>query len=61
LKFKRLPAYSPQFNPIERFWKVLRRRATHNRLFDALADLKRSIRANLRATGQNHCPHDGGR
>ena len=47
LKFKRLPAYSPQLNPIERFWKVLRRRATHNRLFDALADLKRSIRANL--------------
>jgi transposase len=47
LKFKRLPAYSPQLNPIERFWKVLRRRATHNRLFDALADLKRSLRANL--------------
>ncbi len=47
LKFKRLPAYSPQLNPIERFWKVLRRRATHNRLFDALADLKRSVRANL--------------
>ena len=47
VKFKRLPAYSPQLNPIERFWKVLRRRATHNRLFDALADLKRSIRASL--------------
>ena len=47
LKFKRLPAYSPQLNPIERFWKVLRRRATHNRLFDALADLKQSIRASL--------------
>jgi hypothetical protein len=47
LKFKRLPAYSPQLNPIERFWKVLRRRATHNRLFDALADLKRSLRASL--------------
>ena len=47
LKFKRLPAYSPHLNPIERFWKALRRRATHNRLFDALADLKRSIRANL--------------
>jgi len=47
LKFKRLPAYSPQLNPIERFWKVLRRRATHNRLFDALVDLKRSLRASL--------------
>jgi hypothetical protein len=47
LEFKRLPSYSPQLNPIERFWKVLRRRATHNRLFDTIADLKRSIRANL--------------
>ena len=26
---------------------MLRRRATHNRLFDALADLKKSVRANL--------------
>jgi transposase len=47
LKFKRLPSYSPQLNPIERFWKMLRRRATHNRLFDSLADLKGSIRNSL--------------
>jgi transposase len=47
LKFKRLPSYSPQLNPIERFWKKLRRRATHNRLFDSLADLKRSVRSSL--------------
>ena len=47
LSFKRLPSYSPQLNPIERFWKLLRRRATHNRLFDTIVDLKQSIRANL--------------
>ena len=47
LEFKRLPSYSPQLNVIERFWKMLRRRATHNRLFDRLADLKRSLRASL--------------
>jgi hypothetical protein len=47
LEFKRLPPYSPQLNPVERFWRVLRRRATHNRLFDALADLKRSVRNSL--------------
>jgi transposase len=47
LEFKRLPSYSPQLNPIERFWKKLRRRATHNRLFDTLADLKSSLRASL--------------
>jgi transposase len=47
LELKRLPSYSPQLNPIERFWKVLRRRATHNRLFETLADLRRSLRSSL--------------
>jgi len=47
LEFKRLPSYSPRLNPIERFWKKLRRRATHNRLFDTLVDLKVSLRASL--------------
>jgi transposase len=47
LELKRLPSYSPQLNPIERFWKVLRRRATHNRLFDMLADLRRSLRSSV--------------
>jgi transposase len=47
LEFYRLPSYSPQLNVIERFWKLLRRRATHNRLFESLAGLKRSIRASL--------------
>jgi transposase len=47
LELKRLPSYSPQLNVIERFWRLLRRRATHHRLFDTLADLKRSIRASL--------------
>jgi transposase len=47
LELKRLPSYSPQLNVIERFWKVLRRRATHNRLFDTIADLRRSIRNSL--------------
>jgi transposase len=47
LEFYRLPSYSPQLNVIERFWKLLRRRATHNRLFDSMADLRRSIRSSL--------------
>jgi transposase len=47
LELKRLPSYSPQLNVIERFWKLLRRRATHNRLFESLAGLKGSIRASL--------------
>jgi transposase len=47
LRFERLPSYRPQLNPSERFGKKLRRRATHNRLFDTLADLKASLRASL--------------
>lgn len=48
LELYRLPSYSPKLNPIERFWKVLRRRATHNRLFDTLAELKASTRNSVR-------------
>jgi len=44
LELKRLPGSSPQLNVIERFRKSLRRRATRNRLFDTVVDLKRSIR-----------------
>ena len=48
LEFDRLPSYSPQWNPAERFRKKLRRRATHNRLFDTLVDLKASVRNSRR-------------
>jgi len=48
LELYRMPSYSPQLNVIERFWKKLRRRATHNRLFDEIADLKESVRNSLR-------------
>ena len=48
LELYRLPSYSPKLNVIERFWKQLRRRATHNRLFDTIKDLKGSVRNSLR-------------
>ena len=48
LELYRLPSYSPKLNPIKRFWKVLRRRATHNRLFETLAELRASLRNSLR-------------
>ena len=47
LRLKRLPSSRPRLNPIERFGKALRRRATHDRLFDTWADQKRSPRASL--------------
>jgi hypothetical protein len=48
LEFYRMPSCSPQLNVIERFWKKLRRRATHNRLFDTITDMKGSVRNSLR-------------
>jgi transposase len=42
-----LPSYSPKLQVIERFWKVLRRRATHNRLFPTMAQLKQALRHSL--------------
>jgi DDE superfamily endonuclease len=47
LRLYRLPSYSPQLQVIERFWKVLRRRATHNRLFTTRARLKQALRNSL--------------
>jgi hypothetical protein len=47
LRLKRLPSYSPQLNVIERFWRVLRRRATHNRLFAGMAALRATLRNNI--------------
>jgi transposase len=47
LELYRLPRYSPQLQVIERFWRVLRRRATHNRLFLTLAQLTQTLRHNL--------------
>jgi hypothetical protein len=47
LRLYRLPSYSPQLNVIERFWRVLRRRATHNRLFSSMAALRITLRNNV--------------
>jgi DDE superfamily endonuclease len=47
LHLYRWPSYSPQLNIIERFWRVLRRRATHNRLFTSMAVLRATLRNNI--------------
>jgi hypothetical protein len=33
--------------PVERFWRVLRRRATHNRLFVTMTELRTALRASF--------------
>lgn len=47
LRLYPLPSYSPHLNVIERLWRVLRRRATHNRLFETRAELRAALRASL--------------
>ena len=38
IKLLYLPAYSPELNPIELFWKKTRRSVTHNRYFESLKE-----------------------
>lgn len=38
-----LPAYSPEFNAVERVWHHIRMNATHNRYFDTPEDLCHSL------------------
>lgn len=43
-----LPPYSPELNPIERVWKLIRRRCLHNRYFATLEDVVEAIKPTLR-------------
>lgn len=38
-----LPKYSPDFNPMEWFWKFLRKRVTHNTFFGDFKDFQRAL------------------
>jgi len=38
-----LPPYSPDLNPIERVWKVVRRLRLHNRYFASLAEVSGTV------------------
>lgn len=38
-----LPTYSPKLNVIERLWKYLRRRVTHNHLFQSMTELLAAV------------------
>jgi transposase len=43
LEVMALPTYSPKLNLIERLWKHLRRKVTHNHLFDSITDLVTAV------------------
>ena len=38
-----LPAYSPKLNPVERFWKQLRRQVTHHHFFQTIERLMDAV------------------
>jgi transposase len=40
-----LPPYSPELNPVERVWRITRRKLTHNRFFASLEALRTSLMA----------------
>jgi transposase len=47
LSVYQLPAYSPDYNPIEHLWRRLKRTATHNRYFARFEELVASVEAAL--------------
>jgi len=38
-----LPPYSPELNPIERVWRITRRKVTHNRYFPTIKILEKAL------------------
>ena len=53
-----LPPYSPELNPIERVWKLTRRRCLHNRYFARLDDAIAAVEEEFRAwTTRNDTLH----
>jgi transposase len=43
LTIEQLPAYSPDFNPIEHLWKKVKKAATHLKYFPTFADLQAEV------------------
>jgi len=48
LTVHQLPAYSPDFNPIEYLWRNIKKQATHLRHFPTFADLQQKVDDKLR-------------
>ena len=53
LSVYQLPAYSPDFNPIEKLWKKVRRQATHLHYFASFEELVQSVRQELERLSQH--------
>lgn len=47
LKMEFLPAYSPDFNPIERLWKWIKKEYLHNKCWSSKIELKKYLQTKL--------------
>ena len=47
LRLEFLPSYSPDFNPIERLWKWIKREFTHNKCWDSKSSLWKHLQNKL--------------
>lgn len=43
IKIHYLPPYSPNLNPIERLWKIMREQVTYNQYYEKFVDFKNSV------------------
>ena len=43
IEIKKLPAYSPELNPVERLWKWLKEKTIHNRIFSSLKEIMDAV------------------
>ncbi len=43
ISIERLPAFSPDFNPIEKLWKNTKKEATHCKYFETFEELRESV------------------
>jgi transposase len=48
IELHRLPAYSPEFNPMEPVWKETRKRTTHNRFYATTQERDGALRKTFR-------------
>jgi transposase len=49
-----LPPYSPQLNPVERFWKFMRKNVTHNHFYELVSDFEDAVKKFFKSTKRNN-------
>jgi transposase len=48
-----LPTYAPELNVIEMLWKYLRRKVTHNHLYETVVKLVEAVESFLKSLNQH--------